>query len=383
MSMMTATQFYTGKGQSAAEKWRDLPSIDPDELNHPAGYLAPEGLVAAVNVALELGMPLLLTGEPGCGKSQLAHSLAWELGFPKAQDDLWPKPLCFNVKSDTQSRDLFYSFDTLGRFRAARIENEKADAEQYLRFEPLGTAILRALGKDKIEKLGLAQCLDNLPERPERSVVLIDEIDKAPREVPNDILNEIDRLSFEIPELFKPGKQKVKVELKKDTNNPDNLPLRPVIIITSNRERDLPEAFLRRCVYYHVDLPPFRSKNTNGKDDITIETIIEKRLKLEVPIPVYTSTTPNLQKTVWAGSVSLFKYLREARLEKSPSTAELLSWLLLLKKRLPDSSSLTVRDVLPEMSSTALVTLFKHMDDQQKAPKLIDDWSKLIEASAK
>jgi MoxR-like ATPase len=369
---MTSTplseHYYTGKGQeSTPEKWRNLPYINPDDLTDPRDYLAPPDLVAAVNVALELGMPLLLTGEPGCGKSQLAYSLAWELGFPQGN------PLCFTVKSDTQSRDLFYSFDTLGRFRAAQGTRENADPRRYLRFEALGLAILQALGPETIEKLGLQDCLDELPTKPQRSVVLIDEIDKAPREVPNDLLNEIDRLSFEIPELFEPGKGRTTVAL----NSRLNTSMRPVIIITSNRERDLPEAFLRRCVYYHLNLPAFRDHKDNTKtsapDEVTLDSIVEKRLKIK--LNAEDSKKPNAEKSIWAGGVSLFHHLRtEVQLQKPPSTAELLNWLQLLHKRCQHTPSLSNEATQSLFLSSASVTLFKHKEDQCRAKGLITAW---------
>lgn len=133
---MTLQRIYTGRGGRAPAKLKDLPSINPEALRAPEGYLAPPDLAAAVDVALTLGMPLLLTGEPGSGKSALADSVAHELGLGQA--------LRFVVKSDTEARDLFYRFDTVGRFHAAQTPGADAHPGRYISFAALGKAILHA-----------------------------------------------------------------------------------------------------------------------------------------------------------------------------------------------------------------------------------------------
>ncbi len=315
-------------------------------------------------------MPLLLTGEPGCGKSQLAHSVAWEFG--------WGDPLTFTVKSDTHGRDLFYSYDTLGRFHAAHITDKPDDPYRFLHLNAMGKAIWRALGRDNVSRndKNLDGCMEQVIFDSPHSVVLIDEIDKAPREVPNDILNEIGEWGFEIPEL--PAHPKF--SLKKNTpDNPDAIQRsqKPFVIITSNRERELPEAFLRRCVYYHLELPPFRKTAEHNKTDqsVTIEDIIRMRLGVDIS-PSEDNILSNNQKNVWSGSVSFFAHLRKLRLQKIPSTAELLSWLWLLHNRHSHKTNLhhiKVEDI-DDFLSSAKVTLFKHMEDQQRAEKLFEKW---------
>lgn len=395
--------FYTGEGkEKSPEDLQRFPKSNPDELKEPSKYRAPSDLADAVNVALTLGLPLLLTGEPGCGKSQLAYSLAYEYGLPEKS------VIKFIVKSDTQSRDLFYNYDTLGRFRASQGHKEnEIDSRKYIRFEALGRAILCALGHQGIKaQIGedgqefVDFIKEIIPPDPRQSIVLIDEIDKAPREVPNDILNEIENMEFDIPELFEPGKNERLVLKEKKLIALGNSPQRPIIIITSNQERELPEAFLRRCVYFHLTIPPFRdipnsgeqNKPTSGNSSsnsndpnvreqriVTIEQIIEERLNIS--IQKHPENISNAEKSVWAGCISFFAHLRKSRLlQKPPSTAELLSWMQLLHKRHLGEIEQTnpqVSKFKHVLRDSAKITLFKHQVDQKQAENLFNDWLKL------
>src|SRR5262249_52414736 len=167
-----------------------VPGSRRAEQTKPEGYLADAGLVDAVNVALLLGQPLLLTGEPGTGKTQLAYSLAWELGLDE--------PLKFETKSTSTASDLFYTYNALGHFHAAQCGEASRRALDYLTYNALGIAILRANDESSVR----AYLPDDFRHGGRRrSVVLIDEIDKAPRDFPNDLLNEVEAMYFRIPEL--------------------------------------------------------------------------------------------------------------------------------------------------------------------------------------
>jgi len=208
-------------------------------------YFADPGLREAVNVALQLRQPLLLTGKPGTGKTLLAYSLALELGLED--------PIKFETKSTSEARDLFYHFDSLSRFHAPSSEKAN-DGLSFLQLRALGEAIVRSMDVAQIKNaFGVEEVTHVHPEladshQPHRSIVLIDEVDKAPRDFPNDILNEIENLYFRIPEL---QIDSVSANLKMG----ESADLSPVIILTSNSEKALPDAFLRRCVFYHIPFP--------------------------------------------------------------------------------------------------------------------------------
>lgn len=252
-------KIYKGPGKLGDFK------VDDFKLN-PRNYIPSKGLINAVNVAIATGQPLLLTGEPGTGKSHLAYSVAFELDLGE--------PLVFRTKTTSISRDLFYSYDALSHFRKTQTDTN-THISQFIRDGALGKAI----------------------KSDSRRVVLIDEIDKAPRDLPNDILNEIESLSYEVLETGE--------FFEADPKN------RPIVIMTSNSEKNLPDAFLRRCVFYHVPFPTAEELAEIVKsrvqshyfDDDEIDQIIQKFLKL-----------------------------KKDTKRKPPATAELIDWVKILEE---------------------------------------------------
>jgi MoxR-like ATPase len=259
-----------------------------------------------------------------------AYSLAWELGLEE--------PLKFETKSDSAARDLFYTYDALKRFHDAQSGISSSTALPYITYHALGLAMLYTQDPEDVAEL--------LPRearhaRRRRSVVLIDEVDKAPRDFPNDILNELELLYFRVPELG-------------DVTVEADPALQPIVIITSNSEKDLPDAFLRRCIYYNI---PFPSRDR-------LETIVAVRLGATL------AGSPFLD-----AAMDLFFRLRAPSngLLKKPATAEILGWLLSLQ-RVADNEHRDNPLAQPELARRTLSSLVKTAEDQQRAAAVVDQW---------
>jgi MoxR-like ATPase len=337
---------------SNLELLKDLTPLDWNEMTRPEHYVPwDKDLIAATNVALALGKPLLLTGDPGVGKSEFSRWLAHELCLGDREK--------FVVKSTTEATDLFYTYDTLGRFHDAQINttNQKPTLNsnstettdnrslRYLKFQALGTAILNSLGRDFALREGFCDDIQsiNISATPRRTVVLIDEIDKAPRDVPNDILEEIDKMTFSVKEIGSRPLQSDKM-------------LRPIVVITSNSERDLPEPFLRRCIYYHIPFP-------EHEEDLT--RILLSRLH---------TRSPGLNPQLLADALKMLHFLRSDLISfmRKPGLAELLDWLYELTRE-PKLRAISLNEMELNYSFiTAKSTLLKHAEDQKKAT--LENW---------
>ena len=249
-------------------------------------YVASPELMSAVNIAIVLQKPLLIKGEPGTGKTLLAQAVA---------DALGKKLIIWNVKSTTKAQDGLYVYDVVQRLYDSQFgEHIVDDIASYIKYGKLGEAFLAD----------------------EQAVLLIDEIDKADLEFPNDLLWELDRMEFYIPE----------------TRETVRARHRPIVIITSNAEKELPDAFLRRCVFHYIEFP----------DQAQMEEIVRVHFG-------------ELDRRLVAQALSAFYRLREMRgIEKKPSTSELVDWLRaliaggvdpeLITERLPFAGVLLKKD---------------------------------------
>jgi len=241
-----------------------------------ADYVATNDLRVAVNAAIVLERPLLVKGEPGTGKTVLAREIARALGLPIIE---------WHIKSTTKAQQGLYEYDAVARLRDSQLGDSRVhDIANYIRRGKLWEAFARG----------------------ERPVLLIDEIDKADIEFPNDLLLELDRMEFHVYETGETVKAAV----------------RPIVIITSNNEKELPDAFLRRCFFHYIKFP----------DAETMQAIVDVHF-------------PGIKKRLVAEALSIFFDIRDVPgLKKKPSTSELLDWLKLLLNEDVTPETLRERD---------------------------------------
>jgi MoxR-like ATPase len=265
-----------------------------------ADYIADKDLMIAVNAAIRLERPLLVKGEPGTGKTELARQVAAALGLDLIE---------WNVKSTTKAQQGLYEYDAVSRLRDSQLGDERVhDVANYIRRGKLWQAF--AAGK--------------------KVVLLIDEIDKADIEFPNDLLQELDRMEFHVYETGETVKAQI----------------RPIVIITSNNEKELPDAFLRRCFFHYIRFP----------DVDTLARIVEVHY-------------PGIKQTLVRNALTQFYEIRDVPgLKKKPSTSEALDWIRLLVADDVDPTDLRadVKNALPKLHGALLkneqdVHLFERM----------------------
>ena len=254
-----------------------------------AGYVATDDLKTAVNAAIVLERPLLVKGEPGTGKTVLAREIAAAIGAPIIE---------WHIKSTTKAQQGLYEYDAVARLRDSQLGDKRVhDIANYIRRGKLWEAFTA----------------------PERPVLLIDEIDKADIEFPNDLLQELDRMEFFVYE----------------TGETVKAVRRPIVIITSNNEKELPDAFLRRCFFHYIKFP----------DPETMQAIVDVHF-------------PGIKQRLVSEALSIFFELREMPgLRKKPSTSELLDWLKLLLNEDVSPETLRERDprkVIPPLHGALL-----------------------------
>lgn len=290
-----------------------------------------DGLLKAVEIAISLGKPLLLSGEPGTGKTQLANYVAYVLNKQEPKKFV-KKPFVFNTKSSSEAKDLFYFYDAIGHFH-----DKEKKAEEFISLNAMGNAITLSHGTSdaSLNKIGIngIDVFKTDDEKAKSCVVLIDEIDKAPRDFPNDLLNEIENNEFEIKEIAK--------KIQKNTENDTQI----LVIMTSNFEKNLPDAFLRRCIFYHINFP----------DTETLAQILSSRLS-----PFLKEQKSNIPesdfKQIFKKLTDYFSTtLRSKSHNKNPATSELLDWAKVLV-----SESFLSKDLDFNNLSEKQKTILKH-----------------------
>ncbi len=251
-------------------------------------YIATDELTAAVNAAIRLERPLLVKGEPGTGKTELARQIAGSLGMPLIE---------WSVKSTTKAQQGLYEYDAVSRLRDSQLGDARvADIANYIRRGKLWEAFAA----------------------PHKVVLLIDEIDKADIEFPNDLLQELDRMEFYVYE----------------TGQTVQALHRPIVVITSNNEKDLPDAFLRRCFFHYIRFPDFE----------TLGRIVDVHF-------------PGIKPALIRAALTRFFEIRETPgLKKKPSTSEVLDWLKLLvaDDLAPEDLRAGPKDALPRLHGALL-----------------------------
>jgi len=309
-------------------------------------YVFTSELIAAIDVAVGLGRPLLVSGEPGCGKTELGYAVARRMGIPRVH--------FFSTKSNSESRDLFYTYDALSRFRDAQSPLEAGKhartAADYVEFQALGRAILDAHDQAEVAHLLRGRRAYAHAGGPERSVVIIDEIDKASRDFPNDLLREIEDLSFAVPEMGSGDGDGGKAP-----ETPGSIPAarKPIIIITSNEERQLPDAFLRRCVFHEIAFP----------SDAVLGQIIASGLERRLPKAGGAFSLPEGERALLT---SLLQSFRALPLDKRPGISELIDAAALLAYPPGDPPP------LGERLRSTVPALAKLRNDRQALSQLIE-----------